>query len=340
MTRAVWFTAPRELELRDATVRDPEPNEVTVRSAVSLISPGTEMNLFRGESGLRRVSLPTAEGELPFPIKYGYQVVGAVEAAGPDTGLDVGDLVFACHPHQEHFTIDASVDETGAALLHRLPAGYDIRRAAFVNLYTVAHNALLDAPVRPGDCVAVSGLGVIGSFAACLARRNAARLLVIDPDARRRSAAGWVGADAIVDPSEAAVAAAELSEGRGVDVSIEASGAPAALQTAIDITGLEGTVAVISYYGSRSVRLDLSASFHHNRHRLISSFVGHPGGGPLWTRQRALATAAEDLKRVPIERLISHELAFEQAVDAYAAVDDPAVSTLGVLLNYDRSPEQ
>ena len=336
MTRAVWFTGPRQAELRDAAVAHPGSREATVSAVVSLISSGTEMNMFRGESGIAKTSLPTAEGHLPFPLKYGYQVVGVVEEAGVDSGVETGDLVFAAHPHQERFTIAAQPSASWVPV-HRLAPGYDPRRATFLNLFTVAHNALLDVPLRPGDCVSVSGLGIIGSFAAFMARRSAARLVLVDPDASRRSAADWIGADAVVEPAAAAEAVAELTEGRGVDVAIEASGAPVALQTAIELTGLEGSVAVVSDYGSRLANLRLSPAFLQKRQRMIGCFVGVPGGGPLWTRQRSLATAAGFLADVPIENLVSHELAFDRAAEAYAIVDDPAQSSLGVLLNYSPS---
>src|SRR5204862_310824 len=77
----------------------------------------------------------------------------------------------------------------------------------------------------------------------------------------------------------------ELSDGRGADVAIEASGAPAALQSAIVATGQEGTIVAISFFGKKTVPLVLSPEFHYRRQRLISSQVSTIGSGlqPRWT---------------------------------------------------------
>src|SRR3546814_12834455 len=59
----------------------PGAGEIRVRAIHSMVSPGSEMNVYRGEGNLPSVPLPTMAGTLPFPIKFGYQVVGRVEAA-------------------------------------------------------------------------------------------------------------------------------------------------------------------------------------------------------------------------------------------------------------------
>ena len=50
----------------------------------------------------------------------------------------------------------------------------------------------------------------------------------------------------------------ELTDGRGADVAYEASGHPEALQQAINCTGKEGTIVVISYYGHAPLRWALA----------------------------------------------------------------------------------
>ena len=98
------------------------------------------------------------------------------------------------HPHQDHFTL-------GAQFVSKVPADISPERAAF-SLMGIALNAVLSTPVRVGECVAVSGLGLVGSMLAHLARKTAGRLVVIDPSESRRQRAEWIGADAIVHPEE------------------------------------------------------------------------------------------------------------------------------------------
>ena len=51
--RAVWFTGPRQAELLDEEVRRPGPEEVLVRGVASLVSAGTEMIVYRGDTRSR-----------------------------------------------------------------------------------------------------------------------------------------------------------------------------------------------------------------------------------------------------------------------------------------------
>jgi len=340
VARALWFTGPRTAELREEALRPPGPGEILVRGIVSLVSPGTEMSVYRGQvenppegdpAAAAKLYLPTADGQFPFPVKFAYQIVGEVEQVGEHSKYSVGDRVFSYYPHQNRFVI---ADD--ASLVFRVPAHLDSERAAFANLFCVAYNALLDCPVRIGDCVAVSGLGIIGSFAAHLARRTASRLVLVDPLPQRRARANWIGGDAVVHPDQAAEAIADLTGGRGVDIYIEASGAPPALQGAIDATGQEGTIVVISYYGNREATLRLSPEFHVRRQRIVSSQVGSVGSGlqPRWDAARRMGVAMEELASFDVKQLISHRVPFADAPLAYEQIDARPDESLGVLLQY------
>lgn len=327
---AVWFTAPRLVELRPSEVRPPAEGEIQVRGLCALISAGSEMNLYRGEGDLPDLSLfPTAEGQLPFPVKFGYQEVGEVEAAGPGTDFEVGDRVFCFHPHQTRFTISAD-------LVWKIPPELDAERAAFAGLFGVALNACLTTPPLVGDCVVVSGLGVIGTFAAHLARLTAGSLVLVEPSATRRRRSAWIGADAVVHPNEAASAVEELSAGRGADLFIEASGAPPALQQAMRLTGTEATVTVASWYGTRPVPLSLSPEFHLRRQKVVSTGPSLPAHlTPRWDRARMRRVAFARLAGLDVGTLlVTHRVPFRRASEAYALLDDPDADTLAVLLEH------
>lgn len=345
VARAVWFTGPRQAELLEEEVREPRRGEVLVRAAASLVSGGTELVLYRGEAGSRdETDLPTSAGQYPFPIKFAYQTVGVVEAAGAGAEFAVGDRVFAYHPHQSFFAMRSGranaglLAPSGRRLLFQIPDALDDDHAAFSNLYSVAMTSLLDCPVRIGDCAVVSGLGIVGTFAAEMARATADRLILIDPLPLRRELAERLGADAVVHPNEAAAAISELSEGRGADVFIEASGSPAALQAAIEQTGREGTVVVVSYYGKKKVSLTLAPEFHLRRLRIVSSQNASVGSGlqPRWDTERRMAVAMRRLERIDVAPLITHRVAFDDAPAAYRLLDETPGDALGVILEYQR----
>jgi len=144
------------------------------------------------------------------------------------------------------------------------------------------------------------------------------------------------GADLIVNPEDAQRTLSELTEGRIADVWIEASGAPSALQDAIHGTGVEGSVLVLSYFGSTPVPLVLAPDFRLRRQRLVSSWVGMVGSGlrPRWDRARRMSVAMSIVSQIDAAKLISDEIPFASAADGYALIDEGLEGTRGALLDY------
>lgn len=329
---AVWFEDERVAVVRDEPVAAPGDDEVTVHSKVSLISQGTELQVYRGQIDKDTdLGLETCAGSFGFPVKYAYQTVGEVVDVGGDAPLDVGDLVFARHPHQDLFTMRYNAD-----LIFRLPS-IDPEVAAFANLADVAFNATLDVPVRIGDVVVVFGQGIVGLFYAMFARRTAGHLIVADPiEERRLKGLEYAAADQAVHPDEVPEAVLEATDGRGADISVEASGAPRALQQAITTTGQEGVIVAISYYGSRPVTLTLAPEFHFRRQRIVSSQVSSLGSGlqPRWDFGRRMRNVLSSLRELPVTGMISHRFSLMDAPAAYDFLDTRSDEALGVLLEY------
>jgi 2-desacetyl-2-hydroxyethyl bacteriochlorophyllide A dehydrogenase len=333
--RAVWFTAPRHAEVRDAEVSSPGRDEVTVAAVASLISLGSEMRIYRGEVPADQEVRPvTVEGSFAFPIKYGYQVVGRVVEAGEDSAFSGGELVFCRHPHQSRFTI--RVGHADPPLITRLPEFKPPEMAVFSNLLDVALNAILDVSIRVGDVVAVFGYGTVGCFCAQLAQLTASRVVVVEVNPLRRQLALELGADAAVAPEDAREAVMSASRGRGTDVSIEASGSPPALQEAIRCTGMEGTVLVPAWYGDRTVPLVLSPEFHLGRQRIVSSMTRamNPELRSRWDLARRLEVAWELLPRFYNPKMVSHHVSLEDAPSAYRMADEDPSSVLGIVIEY------
>lgn len=343
---SVWFASKRNVELRTENVPAPREGEILVRTAVSLVSAGTEMLVYRGEcSGPEDLVLerPGRAGTYPFPVKYAYQLTGTVLDAGPGTNFKPGARVFVQHPHQDLFTIPVSGGLKSAVMplesVFAIPDGLPFERAALSHLFAVAFNALLDAPVRVGECVAVSGLGIVGIFIAHLARLTAKRLVLIEPNPWRREFASFLGADAVVAPDQAREAIMEASDGRGVDLHFEASGAPPALRASLSGLAREGSVIVASNYGSRPIELFLSPEFHNKRLKIISSQAGGISGEllPRWDRRRRMSVSLDYMRDHDFSHLITHRFPLSEAAGAYERLDNAAAETLGVLLTYPQT---
>lgn len=325
MATSVWFVGPRQVEFRDEDLPAPGPHDVRVETVASAISHGTEMLVFRGQipAGVE-LDLPTLRGSFSFPIKYGYASVGQVVAVGSAVrGLEPGQMVFVHHPHQTTYVVPAA-----SAIC--LPDGLDPRSGVFLANVETAVNVVLDAAPRFGERVVVFGQGVVGLLITqVLLRSGVSEITVVDPIARRRELALQFGADAALDLDE-------LTSGADFDLAIEASGSPTALDAAIRNVAFGATVVVCSWYGTKPVPLTLGGAFHRGRLRIVSSQVSTIDAAlqPRWTRQRRLDVARDLLPRLELAPMISHQIRFEQAAEAYRLVDEQADETVQVVLTY------
>jgi threonine dehydrogenase-like Zn-dependent dehydrogenase len=294
--RAFWVVAPGRGEIRPLPLRPPAPGEVLIRTVASAVSRGTESLVFRGEvpkSEWRRMRCPFQEGEFPAPVKYGYAAVGIIED-GP--AAQIGQRVFCLHPHQDRFVVP---QDAVLAVPDEIPN----RRATLAANMETAVNGLWDAMPGPGDRIAVIGGGVVGCLVAALAARlPGAEVELIDVDDARECVASRIGCR-FARPQGA----------RGeADLIIHASGASEGLATALAVAGEEATIVEMSWYGSRSVSVELGAAFHSRRLTLRSSQVGAVPAyrQRRWSRQRRLELALSLLRDPVFDILLSGDSRF------------------------------
>jgi len=269
---AVTFQQPGEVRVEERP--DPElqaPGDAIVRVEATGVC-GSDLHIFHG-----RVAI-----EPGFVI--GHEYVGTVVAAGDAVdGVAVGDRVLGCfqvacgacrlcragnfHRCEQSRTFGhgaalGSLPGTQAELalvphadltLRRVPDGMSGDVALFAGdvMGTGFHAAL---PVRPGDAVAVLGLGPVGLCAVQAARvAGAALVLAVDAVPARLEVARAFGAEPVHltdDDPRAAVRAA--TGGRGVEVAIEAVGDARALDMAIRLAANCATVSVVGVHAERA----------------------------------------------------------------------------------------
>ncbi len=185
---ALWYVSQGKSELRSNFLPAVRVGEAVVRALWSGISRGTERLVAEGlvdASHADRMRAPMQEGDFPYPVKYGYCVVGIVES-GPDHLA--GTTVFALHPHQDRFVAPVS-------MLVPVPDGVPARRATLAANMETALNGLWDSGAGPGDTIVVVGGGIVGLLVAYLAAAiPGTEVTVIDPNASRRAAASLFGA--------------------------------------------------------------------------------------------------------------------------------------------------
>jgi 2-desacetyl-2-hydroxyethyl bacteriochlorophyllide A dehydrogenase len=314
VARAVVFEAPRRIRVRPVDLRSPGDGDVQVRTLWSGISAGTEILAYRGEID---PALPLDEtigalgGSFAFPFRYGYSCVGRVERSRSE--IPDGQIVFAFHPHQDAF-VTAAADVIGLA-------DVDPRLATLFPLVETALQVALDAGPVLEEHVAITGLGVVGILTGLMLQRAGARVVGIEPRAERRASAAAVGLQAVA-PEDAAELIA-TSAPAGLPLVIEASGRPDVLGDTLPFLAHEGEALVVSWYGTKVVRLPLGAEFHRRRLRIRSTQVSSiPAAlAGRWSRDRRRAVARDLLHELPLAPLATHSFPFEQAAEAFAAVD-------------------
>jgi 2-desacetyl-2-hydroxyethyl bacteriochlorophyllide A dehydrogenase len=312
--RAVTFIAPHVVELRDREVPEPREGQLLVRTLYSGISAGTELLAYRGDVDPQLQldsSISALTDQFSYPFHYGYSCVGRVERSRAST--EEGNIVFAFHPHQDWFVVDAA--DTVAL------RSVDPRLGTLFPLVETALQITLDAGEVLEQPVAVIGLGAVGILTAALLLRAGARVLAAEPKQWRREAAAKFGISTVLPEDLEQTVMAETG-GTGVPLVIEASGNPAVLGGALRLLAHEGTALVASWYGVRPVTLPLGAEFHRRRLIIrstqVSTIPARLAG--VWTRDRRRATVARLLDELPLQVLATHVFPFADAAAAYAAL--------------------
>ncbi len=338
---ALYFTAPETVEVREATVGEPDADELLVEARASAISAGTELLVYRDQTPddlPADEALDALDGDLSYPLRYGYAASGVVRAAGADVDPDwVGRSVFSFVPHQTSFrATPESVVE--------LPPGTTPAAGSLLPSVETATNVVLDAAPRLGERVVVFGAGVIGL---CVTRLLAdfplESLVVVDPIERRRDLAAEFGADRTTTPAglgAADAAGSGLADANapadGADLAIELSGQPSALDDAIGAVGYDARIVVGSWYGTKRAPIDLGGRFHRDRIDIVSSQVStiSPELRGRWDRDRRMDAALDRLDAIPADELITHRIPFERAPEAYELLDSESDEAVQVILEY------
>lgn len=326
--RGLTFVAPRQVAIEAVDLPAPRPDDVVVRVTHSGVSAGTELLAYRGdlEPGVALdETLGALAGTFDFPFRYGYSCVGRVEESAGHPAP--GTLVFAYHAHQDRIVVAAA----DVIVL----GDVDPRTATLLPLVETALQVSLDAGMVTHQPVVVLGLGAVGTLVAALLARAGAVVAGVDPRGWRRDAASVFGI-AVLDPDELAGWVAGATGERGVPLVVEASGNPEALAGALGLLAHEGVALVASWYGDRDVPLPLGTTFHRRRLTIRSTQVSTIPARlqNRWTVARRRAVAAGLLEELPVTALATHEFAFDDAAQAYAALDDGRSGLIHAALVY------
>ena len=195
----------------------------------------------------------------------------------------------------------------------RIPDGLSVDQALMLtdNLPT-AWFGLRNADVGPGDTVVVVGLGPIGLMAVEGAFvLGAARVFAVDLVPERRAIAESLGAVAF--GGDAVQQIADMTSGRMADCAVEAVGADATIQLAMNCVGRMGRVSVIGVNMSRGFDFPMGAAFMKN----LTFRIGTCSVPKWWPELVPLIQGG----RLRPERYITHHMPLADGAEAYRLFD-------------------
>lgn len=300
--QAFWTLAPGVGALIEETL-EPSGDQRLLTALASGVSRGTEALVFHGrvpESQHETMRAPLMAGAFPFPVKYGYALVGR----DPD-----GRRVFALHPHQDVCLVPD-------AMCVAVPDAVPTPRAVLAANLETAVNLTWDAAPLTGERIMVIGAGVVGLLtASLLARIPAARVTVVDTNPARATLAARFGC-AFARPDDAP---------DEQDLIVHASASEAGLRLALSHAAYEARIIEASWYGDAEPAVPLGEAFHARRLRLIASQVGGVATPMRGRRTHAerLAIALDLLADPAYDALLEGPTAFADLPAAMPAILRP-----------------
>ncbi len=333
--RTAVLVEPHEFELHDRPRPSPDPDEVLVAVRDVGIC-GSDVHYY--EHG--RIGDYVVEE----PLVLGHESAGEVVEVGTNvTTLEPGDRValepgvpcrrcghckqgdyhlcedvrfMATPPHDGAFTEYVSWP---ADYAYDLPETVSTTEGALCEPLSVGIHACRRGDVRTGDTVLVTGAGPIGLMILEAARAAGATDIVLtDVVDEKLAFARERGADLTVnvadDDLEAAIDA--YTDGVGVDVVVEASGAVSSIESTIDVVRRGGTVVLVGLASEANVPFDV-LDIIDNELDVHGSF-----------RYKNTYPAAVDLLAdgvVDVEGIVEFESSLEEIDDAFQRAMDPNV---------------
>jgi len=263
----------RGLSMETAPVPSLGPMDVLVRVKAASIC-GTDLHIY----GWDRWS----QGRIKPPLTLGHEFCGHVERVGEEVAaVKAGDFVSAemhvncghchqCRLGEAHICQNLriiGIDQDGAfAEFVKIPASNIIKLDANIPEH---YGAILDplgnavhtvlAGAIAGQSVLVTGCGPIGLMAIAVAKAcGSSTVFATETNERRRAMAAKMGADIALNPAAEDAVKRILSEtgGTGVDVLLEMSGNPAAIQQGFKALRAGGRASLLGI-PTENVPLDL-----------------------------------------------------------------------------------
>lgn len=355
-------------EVADVPAPQLNHGQVLIRSHVSLVSAGTERMLVDfGKANLIQkarsqpdkvrmvfekartdgigATYDAVRSKLDQPLALGYCNVGQVIESRAE-GFAPGHRMVSNGKHAEIVAVPRN-------LCARVPDNVTDEEASFTVLAAIGLQGIRLVQPTLGECVVVTGLGLIGLLAVQMLRAQGCRVLGIDFDPARLELARHFGAE-VVDPAageDVLARALAFSRGQGVDAVIITASTTSnePVSQAARMCRKRGRIVLVGVVGlelsrtefyEKELSFQVSCSYGPGRYDAAYEEGGmdYPIGFVRWTEQRNFEAVLDLMAAgsLDVAPLITHRFTIEDGGEAMSLLTSDAPS-LGILLNYPRA---
>jgi L-iditol 2-dehydrogenase len=323
---------PGNMELREVPVPEPKPDEVLLEIKAAGIC-GTDVHIkhdlfpywppvimgheFSGEI----VEVGTSVEN----FKLGDRVVGEphTKACGKCELCRTGNIQICAQKRSPGWGIDGAFAPylvMPEHLLHKIPASLSFEEAALVEpAANVVQDVLERGVVVANDTVVVIGPGPIGLVALMAAKAAGAGKLIIvgikKDEAIRLPIALEIGVDAVIlaDEQDAVAEVLKLTDGRGADLVVEASGDASAIASSVGMVRRLGRIAQIGLTGKDQIHFPWDAASW----KVCTIIFNLSTAFTCWDRTIGLMADG----KIDAKKIITHVLPLEQWERAFELVE-------------------
>lgn len=318
--KALVFETPDNPKIIDQPVPSINESEVLIKTSTIGICH-SDYELLAG-----RYIIP-----ISYPVTPGHEWCGEIVEVGKAVknfkkgDRVVGECVVRTPERLHHFGFsmngaDREYFNVNPDWLHKLPDGVDDNRGALIEPFTCGFYAVLrSGGTNASETVVVSGAGTIGLVTAAAAIGMGARVIVVDPIAKRREIALKLGAAEVVDANNNPIERIkELTGGKGAELVVEASGHDASVANVFEYAQENGRVSMVGLNIGRKITSTLGLLQLKNL--TVRGCIGSPGVWP--AAIKFLERTGIDLSPIQTHHfsLLDAKKAFELGQDATACI--------------------
>ena len=310
-------------------------HEVIVETEATLISPGTELAYYTNKHPL---------GSNRYPGGVGYANVGRVVAVGNAVKhLKPGDRV-CCHTRHASMTRF----DTYHCVHLKLPEEIDAGKAVFIRMATVSMTTLRICRAKPGDYVAVFGLGLVGNLAAQIFQASGMNVTGFDPSEGRRGIAHRCGVRRVhaVPIADESAIVNHHTDSKGFHLLIDAAGRPEVFCEAVKVARPGAEIFLIALNWSKETSVLATELLQPIFHKYLTVRSGWEWQIPLFdtgvhaphsmTQNSQHALDLIQSGQLRVADLITHRMSASEAQTAYQGLLNDPDSYLGVVFNWKK----